>query len=222
MKFLYLSNTNQILKYPVTLDDIRAELPYISFNNTNDADGVLNVCLVHIKDKRVVKLTPVDPPVRKHFQTVTEGTPEFRANTWRQTWVVTDLPVAIAKIDARNMIENKADEVRRALVENDSMHLEYDLVASEAKAYRANGGPVPESVQTWMDIKNISAAEATDEILKNHAEYVEVLQLVRKNRLLGKEGLKTCPDTESVRNLLKMVLENLSVLEDRANKNGGF
>lgn len=79
MPIYAFTEENQITEYPVYEGEIRMRVTNMSWpvNGFQPPMGYVEVLFT-------------DLPVVDHTKNITEGTPEFRGNSWHQVWVVTD------------------------------------------------------------------------------------------------------------------------------------
>ncbi|BAU40199.1 hypothetical protein [Ralstonia phage RSP15] len=220
MKFLFIDELNNVVRYPVTISDLQKEIPYISFNDTMDIDTVVEVCRFHIPKIRVEKVTEVAAPTPKPFTNTVEVNPVFQGNVWRQTWNVVDFSLQNAKKAASDGIDAKADEARKALVPNETLYVEYDLTSRAALAFRAHGyhtdKEVDKSIACWAAIRKVSLQEATDDIIARHDAYVGLINDIREARLLAKAGIEYATTVDEVRGVYIPSMNTLSALEEQA------
>lgn len=97
-------------------------------------------------------------------------------------------------------IDNWAEITRIAAVGDVMRSVEYDLVATEATAFKDAGyqGTVPATIQSWVDVSGMSAKDACDNILATRAGYLSALTQVRDIRLKGKAAVAAATDMAGV------------------------
>ncbi len=100
------------------------------------------------------------------------------------------LPLGAARIAAAQQIDQAADSARRAVLGDSLRAVEYRLTADEAERFAAASyaGPVPATVQAWMDATGLDAQAATDSILVEANAWKAVIYAIRAERLKGKQG----------------------------------
>ncbi|GAB7529391.1 hypothetical protein PS3A_18000 [Pseudomonas sp. 3A(2025)] len=98
------------------------------------------------------------------------------------------LPLGAAILCAALQIEEAADNARVAVVGNAVRVVEYQLAEQEAKAFQAAGfeGPVPETVQAWVDAAGLTPQAAAESILTEATAWKGALYAIRAARLKGK------------------------------------
>lgn len=99
------------------------------------------------------------------------------------------LPLGAARIAAAQQIDQAADSARRAVLGDSLRAVEYRLTADEAERFAAASyaGPVPATVQAWMDATGLDAQAATDSILVEANAWKAVIYAIRAERLKGKQ-----------------------------------
>ena len=99
-----------------------------------------------------------------------------------------ELPLAAALLIAAEQIDDAADNARVAVVGNSLRVVEYQLAEQEAQAFKAVGfeGPVPGTVQAWVDAADLSPQAAAESILTEAAAWKGALYAIRAARLKGK------------------------------------
>ncbi|MFO2466213.1 hypothetical protein OOJ96_23140 [Pseudomonas sp. 15FMM2] len=99
------------------------------------------------------------------------------------------LPLGAALLAAQQQIDQVANQARTSILGDPLLAVELDMAATEAKAFAAAGfeGDVPRSVQAWVDAGELTPQAATESILAEWAEWVDLLQTVRAARLMGKQ-----------------------------------
>nr|WP_180205506.1 hypothetical protein [Pseudomonas sp. SbOxS1]NYU05619.1 hypothetical protein [Pseudomonas sp. SbOxS1] len=99
------------------------------------------------------------------------------------------LPLAAALLVAAQQIDQCADQARRAVLGDPLRAVEYRLTAEEAERFAAANysGPVPATVQAWIDATGLTAQAATDSILVEASAWKAVIYAIRAERLKGKQ-----------------------------------
>ncbi|POA21579.1 hypothetical protein C1886_04730 [Pseudomonas sp. FW300-N1A1] len=100
-----------------------------------------------------------------------------------------DLPLSAALLVAAQQIDQAADQARNAVLGDPLRAVEYQLTADEAERFAAVDytGPVPLTVQAWMDVTELDAKAATDDILVEAAAWKVAIYALRAARLKGKQ-----------------------------------
>ena len=81
--YAFIEN-NTIVKYPITIDDLRKKYPLISFpSNFNDFD-YSEYDIIEYVDSEFPEYNP-------EVERIVEGTPLLEGDTWRQNWVTEPL-----------------------------------------------------------------------------------------------------------------------------------
>ena len=98
------------------------------------------------------------------------------------------LPLGAALAVAILQIEQAADQARSAVLGDPLRAVEYRLTAEEAERFAATSyaGPIPATVQAWMDAASLDARAATDSILIEASAWRSAVYAVRAARLKGK------------------------------------
>lgn len=110
------------------------------------------------------------------------------------------LPLGAALLYAALQIDEAADNARVAVVGNSLRAIEYQLAEQEALAFQAAGfeGPVPATVQAWVDAAGLEPQAAAESILTEAAAWKGALYAIRAARLKGKqEALKAATHDEA-------------------------
>jgi hypothetical protein len=94
------------------------------------------------------------------------------------------------KLRLAAQIDADRDTVFRAVVGDRAT--EYAVAADEAESFKLAGytGTVPESVESWADVKSKSAQWATDDILATAQNWKAAQANMRRTRLTFKENVK--------------------------------
>ncbi|MDD2056331.1 hypothetical protein N5D52_10130 [Pseudomonas sp. GD03860] len=112
------------------------------------------------------------------------------------------LPLGAALAVATQQIEQCADQSRSAVLGDPLRAVEYRLTADEAERFAAAdyAGPVPPTVQAWMDAAGLEAQTATDDILTEARAWKAAIYAIRAERLKGKQAvLKATSHAEAER-----------------------
>ncbi|MNJ20023.1 hypothetical protein D3C77_143510 [compost metagenome] len=101
------------------------------------------------------------------------------------------LPLAAALLVAAQQVDQAADQARSAVLGDPLRAVEYRITAEEAESFAAGeyAGPVPPSVQAWMDAAGLEARVATNEILTEAHAWKAAVHTIRAERLKGKQGV---------------------------------
>lgn len=101
------------------------------------------------------------------------------------------LPLAPALLVAAQQIDQAADQARSAVLGDPLRAVEYRLTAEQAERFAASDcvGPVPPTVQAWMDAADLDARAATDSILVESRAWEAAIYTIRSERLKGKQGV---------------------------------
>lgn len=218
MIFVYLNKqTGLIERFPVTLDDLKVDYPFISFVGDIGPDSVLEIISPHVKNYIVAKVYEVDPPALKPFAYLKQVNPVFRGNIWRQQWVQVDVGLEEAQVSAITQIEEAADGARKAAIGNDTNSLEYVKTAEEAKAYKDAGyiGEAGPTVATWARIKGWTLQEAAENILHESDKYYSLLYAIRDARLSAKERIRNALSVDDVRAVFGPTMQVLAMLTEQ-------
>jgi len=99
------------------------------------------------------------------------------------------LPLVAALAAAAAQIDEEADSARTAVLGDPLRAVEYRLTADEAERFAAASyaGPVPATVQAWMDAAGLDAQAATDSILAEASAWKGAIFAIRAARLMGKQ-----------------------------------
>lgn len=99
------------------------------------------------------------------------------------------LPLVAALAAAAAQIDEEADSARTAALGDPLRAVEYRLTAEEAEHFAAANytGPVPATVQAWMDSAGLEAQAATDSILVEAHAWKAAIYAIRAARLAGKQ-----------------------------------
>jgi len=99
------------------------------------------------------------------------------------------LPLAAALPVAASQVDEAADAARSAVLGDPLRAVEYRLTAEEAERYAAAAydGPIPATVQAWMDAAELDAKAATDNILAEAHAWKGAIYAIRAARLKGKQ-----------------------------------
>lgn len=99
------------------------------------------------------------------------------------------LPLAAALLVANQQIDQSADQARSAVLGDPLRAVEYRLTADEAERFAAAdyAGPVPATVQAWMDAAGLDVKAATDSILAEAHAWKTAIYAIRTARLKGKQ-----------------------------------
>ncbi|WP_405122226.1 hypothetical protein [Pseudomonas sp. M20] len=119
------------------------------------------------------------------------GARDKETGEWTGMWVQDGEPVPTAdEICLR--IDTYADEIRRLVAGDPLRAVEYERATAEAQQFKDDGYPgdaVPRTVAAWA-ITGRTPREAADSMLAEASQYVQVLNLIRENRLQAKEQIK--------------------------------
>lgn len=103
--------------------------------------------------------------------------------------------------EAKAEIDRKAGEVRaRFLSDGDLIEQEYREAERAAITFREAGYPsdaVPQEVQSWADVADMTAQQASDDIESRAGQMRPVLATVRDLRLKGKDAMDKA-DADSI------------------------
>ena len=99
------------------------------------------------------------------------------------------LPLVAALAAAAAQIDEEADSARTAVLGDPLRAVEYRLTAEEAERFAAANytGPVPTTVQAWMDAAGLEPQAATDNILAEASAWKGSVYAIRAARLMGKQ-----------------------------------
>lgn len=77
---------------------------------------------------------------------------------------------------------------------------EYETAEKAATAFKNNNfeGTAPEEVQSWADARMWTARQATEDILRQAAEWRYIANVIRRNRLKAKEDVKRASNVQEV------------------------
>lgn len=100
-----------------------------------------------------------------------------------------DLPLKAAVLVACRQIDQAADMARSSVLGDPLRAVEYRLTADEAESFSAAdyAGPVPATVQAWMDASGLDSKAATDDILVEARAWKAAIYALRAARLKGKQ-----------------------------------
>ncbi|MBA1218908.1 hypothetical protein [Pseudomonas fulva] len=110
------------------------------------------------------------------------------------------LPLGAALLCVIQQIDEAADNARVTVVGNSLRVVEYQLAEQEAQAFQAAGfeGPVPATVQAWVDAAGLEPQAAAESILTEAAAWKGALYSIRAARLKGKQqALKAATHDEA-------------------------
>ncbi|MGW7235466.1 hypothetical protein ACWGIE_20080 [Pseudomonas fulva] len=110
------------------------------------------------------------------------------------------LPLGAALLCVIQQIDEAADNARVTVVGNSLQVVEYQLAEQEAQAFQAAGfeGPVPATVQAWVDAAGLEPQAAAESILTEAAAWKGALYAIRAARLKGKQqALKAASHDEA-------------------------
>lgn len=110
------------------------------------------------------------------------------------------LPLGAALLCVIQQIDEAADNARVTVVGNSLRVVEYQLAEQEAQAFQAAGfeGPVPATVQAWVDAAGLEPQAAAESILTEAAAWKGALYAIRAARLKGKQqALKAASHDEA-------------------------
>lgn len=101
------------------------------------------------------------------------------------------LPLEAALLVAAQQVDQAADQARSAVLGDPLRAVEYRITAEEAESFAAAdySGPVPPSVQAWMDAAGLEAWAATDDILTEANAWKAAIYALRAERLKGKQSV---------------------------------
>lgn len=122
-------------------------------------------------------------------------------------------PAPTAEVLSR-VIDRAADSARRAVAGDPLRAVEYDRAASEAQAFAAAGyqGEVPPMVAAWA-INGRTAQQATDDILREAAQYNGALVQLRTTRLQAKELIRQAMANGDVEQAQEIAAETIAAIE---------
>lgn len=78
------TNGSELIRYPVTFEDVKAERPSVSFPDPLDSESLRFLGLVVVKES--------DRPEVAWNEDLVEGDPVFDGETWSKTWLVVKAP----------------------------------------------------------------------------------------------------------------------------------
>jgi hypothetical protein len=119
MKYAKIQGLN-VLKYPYTMDDLRADNPSTGYGDlTNPAAVFADTDPAKKNGWQLVVVQPTaQPAFNPLLQTVSEAVPLLQSGSWVQSWVVSNLPISQAQANMEqaclNAVQDQLDFVARS------------------------------------------------------------------------------------------------------------
>lgn len=108
-------------------------------------------------------------------------------------------PLPAAQASAIAAIDAAVDRIYSAVIGN--RQTEYEAAERQARAFSDGGHAletVPGMVQSWANAKGWSAAQAANDILTQAAQWRAMQELIRAQRLLRKEQVRSALDADEL------------------------
>lgn len=113
-------------------------------------------------------------------------------------------------------IDNAAGNARAAFVSPGSLvEQEYHLAKQEASDWLANGkdeSAIPSSVQDHMDMFDVGAETAANEIVTTAAQWEQALATIRRARLGGKTAVRSAETIEAAEQAAQAAIAQLNAI----------